>query len=694
LYVGNLFRPRVVANPQGRSYNSRGVVTVAKGMLRLVSIAVAGALSFAVPSAISSAKGTDSWQIQGSFERAQGLRFQNFSTRKKRFRRREPGSGYWLGNENPRWSKSRKQRFSDRKRKRRYEGIDPEPDYSIVKGKPRSPDDGFDTYEPVKLVSLSEPKLDAPKPSQVLASTILYELRSDVSGVRVTARQRDAIVRFYRLNNFAPLWTTSEGLNDRAKRVIALFSRAEEDGLDPGDYLPAPLNSFSDTEDRAKGDVNALARLDISVTAKAVRYAEHVYSGRIIPKRLSGYYDVEPPSLDLGQTLYHLSSHSDPAFYLASLAPPHPAYAALKNELATVKGSADAEKPVLIRAGDRVKPGERDPRVVLVRERMVKLGFLSEDAAAAWMLGHADTEPDIRAYEETLDQELAKALKEFQGSQELKKTGAIDKATVAALNGPPEEDNVQKLVLNMERMRWLPRQLGDRHIIVNQAAFELRLMDQEKIAWRTKVIVGKPETQTFVFSDEMETVVINPYWGVPQSIIKYELMPYLAKNRGYLDKLGYEVLNEKGKRISSRSVNWLAYGSRIPFSVRQPPGDDNALGRIKFLFPNSHDIYMHDTPTKKLFSEDVRAFSHGCIRVENPREFAVHVLGWDHQRIDEMIETGENRNISLEKHIPVHLTYFTAWPDASGKIKFHTDIYERDARLKRAFDSVMVATTQ
>jgi murein L,D-transpeptidase YcbB/YkuD len=663
-------------------------------MLRLVGIALASALGLAALSASASAKGADTWHIQSAFDRAQGLKLQNFSSRKKGYRRRALDGYSFFYNDSPRWRKLRKQRFWERKRRRQFVDIDPEPDYSIVKGKPHSPDDGFDTYQPVKLVSLADPKLNAPTPPQVLASTILYELRSDASGVRVTARQRDAIINFYRLNNFAPLWTTSEGLNDRAKRVLDLFSRAEEDALNPGDYLPTSLSSFRDTGQSARGDVNALARLDISVTAKAIRYAEDIYSGRIVPKRLSGYYDVEPPSLNLGQALYQLSAYPDPAAYLASLAPTHPAYAAFKRELAALRTKPGADARESIPAGNRVKPGEKDARVISVRERMVELGFLSEDDASAWMLGHAETDPDPTGYEQTLDKELAKALKKFQAAQEIKQTGAIDKATIAALNGPSDENNLEKLLLNMERMRWLPREMGDRYIIVNQAAFQLRLMDGNRIAWQTKVIVGKPETQTFVFSDEMETVVINPYWGVPQSIIKYELMPYLARDRGYLDKLGYEVLNSNGKRISSRSVNWWAYGKTIPVSVRQPPGDDNALGRIKFLFPNAHDIYMHDTPTKKLFSEDVRAFSHGCIRVENPREFAEHVLGWDRQRIEDMIETGENRNISLEKHIPVHLTYFTAWPDASGKIVYHPDIYERDARLKRAFDTVMVATTQ
>jgi murein L,D-transpeptidase YcbB/YkuD len=330
----------------------------------------------------------------------------------------------------------------------------------------------------------------------------------------------------------------------------------------------------------------------------------------------------------------------------------------------------------------------------MVRERMVDLGFLSEDNATAWMLGHPGDEPDIKAFEETLDKELSKALKKFQGAREIKQTGSIDKATVGALNGLSEVDYAEKLLFNMERLRWLPREMGDRYVFVNQASFELRVVDRGNISWQTKVIVGKPETQTFVFSDKMETVVINPYWGVPQSIIRYEMMPYLAKDRRYLDRQGFEVLNDKGRKVSSRSVNWWAYGKTIPFSVRQPPGDDNALGRIKFLFPNRHDIYMHDTPTKKLFGEEVRAFSHGCIRVENPRDLAEHVLGWERKRIDDMIATGENRNVKLDQHIPVHLTYFTAWPGASGKVAYHDDIYDRDERLKKAFDTITIAASQ
>jgi murein L,D-transpeptidase YcbB/YkuD len=639
------------------------------------------------------------WLNQSAFSRAQQRDFQA--------RQFDDAPFFpFLFERQPRFFEFRKPRRSveERRQKRRFfeffDNFDPEPDFSIVRGKPKSPDDGFSTYRPVKLVSLSDPKLEAPKPGQVLASTILRELRRPESPLRVTKEQRDAIISFYRLNNFAPLWVTSEGLTDKAKRTLMLLSDAEAEGLNPLDYLPATLGSFHDDGSIFQGEVEPLARLDINLTAMALRYAEHLYSGRIIPKKLSGYYDITPPALELGQVLYEVSYRLLPDLYLSSLVPSHPAYRAMKASLAELRAKLAENDEEPVPAGERVKLGGRDARIPMVRERMLKLGFLPAEAALAWKIIKLPKEDvdssqaqdiDAHTLEKTLDKELSKALKSFQASKRIKQTGRLDKATVEALNTRSDQRDVQKLVMNMERVRWLPRDPGKRHIFVNQAAFELRIIDDDRIAWRTKVIVGKPETQTSVFSDEMETVVLNPYWGVPQSIIKYEMLPYLVNDPSYLDRKGFEVVNSKGLVVSSRSVDWWAYGDKIPYDVRQPPGNDNALGNIKFLFPNSHDIYMHDTPTKELFNKTVRAFSHGCVRVENPREFAEYILGWDRQQIDDLIASGQNQEIDIKAPIRVHLNYFTAWPDASGKIAFYNDIYNRDTRLEKALNTIAVA---
>ena len=273
----------------------------------------------------------------------------------------------------------------------------------------------------------------------------------------------------------------------------------------------------------------------------------------------------------------------------------------------------------------------------------------------------------------------------------VKVTGVLGPQTVAALNNATTSGSTDKLLDNMERIRWLPRDLGSRYIFVNQAAFEAQVIRDGKPEWETRVIVGKPMTQTPVFNDEMEMVVFNPSWGVPPSIIANEYLPKLRRDPGYLDRLGFKVVTPAGKVVSSRSVSWGSYGAKVPYGIQQPPGVKNALGELKFLFPNAHDIYMHDTPTRELFSQDMRAFSHGCVRVQNPREFASVVLGWSPDEVAAKVETGVSETVRLKQKIPVHLTYFTAWPDASGNIVYFNDIYGRDKPIENARSSTLVA---
>lgn len=585
-----------------------------------------------------------------------------------------------------------------------FDNFDPQfgPDIDPSPETPPDPDRNIGPYVPVKEVVLADPALDAPKPSQVLASTILFQLRDQTSPVRATPAERDAIIAFYVQRGFEPIWVTSDGLTEKSKATLALFARADEDGLNAADYLPAALGSFTDDAASSRGDVVRLAALDVSMTASALRYASNAYGGRIIPNKLSNYYDVTPPQLDLAGALSHFATDVDVALYLEGMEPAHPAYRAMKKALADLRAKAAEVNEEPIPAGSRVKVGERDARVPLVRARLVKLGFLPAQTPGEWRTAlnkdaytSSAFEPR-RAAQRTVDQEkldkpLSKALQAFQTSQKIKATGRIDTATIDAFNERMDGRNIQKLVMNMERLRWLPRQLGPRYIMVNQAAFELRLMENDKATWTTKVIVGKPQTQTSVFSDEMEMVVVNPYWGVPGSIIKHEMLPALMQDPYYLDRKGFEVVAPGGQVVSSASVDWWSYGDRIPFDVRQPPGSDNALGNVKFLFPNSHDIYMHDTPTKKLFGQSVRAFSHGCVRVENPRELAVRVLGWDRAEVDARIDSGENETVTLPRKIPVHLTYFTAWADAAGKVTYYPDVYKRDVRLEAALNRIAVA---
>jgi murein L,D-transpeptidase YcbB/YkuD len=458
----------------------------------------------------------------------------------------------------------------------------------------------------------------------------------------------------------------------------------------PADYLPNALGSFADDPAAYRGDFERLARLDLGLTAMALKYSRDASSGRLIPDRLTNYNDLRPERVDPVKAMKILAFSPFPTPWLKAQQPQHPAYATLKNAYLELRDSPRLDANA-IPAGNKVKRGQRDRRLPEVRDALVHLGF----PGAEFEVDTTGLPPYARATalsrETVLDGNLADAVKAFQEKVNLRATGILDAPTINALNKHSPRENLDRLAINMDRMRWLPKSMGDRYVIMNQPAFELTVVENGKPVWRTNVIVGKPHNQTVAFHDEMETVVFNPSWGVPQSIIAKEMLPILRRDPSYLDRNGYRVILPNGRIVKSRHVNWRAYGSKIPLSVQQPPSDDNALGEIKFLFPNTHNIYMHDTPTRALFEKPVRAFSHGCVRVENPREFATYVMGLDRSEIDERIESGESTTVKLKRKLPVHLVYFTAWPNDEGRIVYYDDIYGRDARMEKAYSEVSVA---
>ena len=421
-----------------------------------------------------------------------------------------------------------------------------------------------------------------------------------------------------------------------------------------------------------------MARLDIDLFAAALRYARDASGGVFEPARLSRYHDVVPPYVEAAQAARVLAVSPFAADYLRKLHPAHPAYAGMKAALAEMRAGAKPGEADLIPEGAIVKVGTSDPRIEAVRQKLVDRGYA--DAAAA-----PGADPAL------LDKELSIQLRLFQKAARIKVSGSLGPQTIAALNADSSAQDIARLITNMERLRWLPHELAPHHVFVNQAAYEAEVMQDGREVWSTRVIVGKPNTQTSVFNDEMELVVFNPSWGVPPSIIAKEYLPKLRRDPGYLDRIGFKVVNQKGKVVSSRSVSWRSYGSKVPYGIQQPPGSKNALGEVKFLFPNTHNIYMHDTPTRELFEEDKRAFSHGCVRVQNPRQFAAVLLGWDAAEVDKHIETPKSETVRLKEKIPVYLTYFTAWPDETGRIRYYEDIYGRDKAMEDARSTAAVA---
>ena len=282
-------------------------------------------------------------------------------------------------------------------------------------------------------------------------------------------------------------------------------------------------------------------------------------------------------------------------------------------------------------------------------------------------------------------------VRDFQSSVGLKSDGIVGKNTISKITIEDPEVQLRKVLYSMERLRWHPDRLGNKYVFINQPQYRATFMVGGKPQVSMRAVVGKPSNQTYFFKDEIEYVEFNPYWGIPRSILVNEMLPKLRGNANYLDRLGYEITTQNGKRISSSSVNWYSVGADFPFNVRQPPGRKNALGELKIMFPNKHSIYMHDTPAKNLFNSKQRAFSHGCVRLAKPRVMAAAVLGSTVSSIGSYIADGENKQRRLKQKIPVYISYFTAWPDSNGTVRYYGDVYGRDKAIERAMSIEMNA---
>ncbi len=278
---------------------------------------------------------------------------------------------------------------------------------------------------------------------------------------------------------------------------------------------------------------------------------------------------------------------------------------------------------------------------------------------------------------------LADAIANFQQRVGLPENGKLDKKTIAELN-KSVDFRIKQMLINLERLRWIPVEIENAYLLVNIPEFKLHVFENKKLIWETNVVVGKEAKQTTIFKGNISRIVLNPYWNVPTSIINNEILPKLKRNRNYLSNNNMEVV-AGGKVINSKAINWNNYSKNIPYQIRQKPGFDNSLGKMKFLFPNSYSIYLHDTPAKDLFDRNNRDFSHGCIRVENPKKLALHLLknnkSWNVQNVDKILATSDETEIAINPKLPVYIAYFTAWVDIQGNLNFRNDIYDLDEQL-------------
>lgn len=481
-------------------------------------------------------------------------------------------------------------------------------------------------------------KLDIPPPPVLalelpagleLSGAIAESAEQALALPRLAARERADIRAAYEANDNRPFWIKGKGWSPAAKQLVAQLGRASEDGLRTGDYeLPAFEAS----------NRQSLAEADLRLSALAVLYARDARGGRIDPRRLSKMLTPDLALPSATEVLSELAGAENPGTVLAAYNPPHAGYRNLKAKLASIRAEREDGVPsVGIPSGPALRVGMRDERVPLIRAR----------------LGLGSTEDPV------FDRSTANALARFQKQAGLRPDGVLSDETRSVLSAPPVPRIESDIIAQMERWRWLPADLGETHIKVNVPEFQMRMMRDGKLVHQSRVIVGKPTSATPIFSHAMEYVVVNPSWFVPPSILKKEFLPGLAADPNYAAKRGY-VVTRRGNQIS----------------VRQPPGERNALGNIKFMFPNDHAVYLHDTPNRSYFANAQRALSHGCVRVQDPMALAGLVLGngWTAEKTRSLIGRGE-RTIRLEKPIQIHLVYETLVVDETGKITSYDDLY-------------------
>ena len=471
------------------------------------------------------------------------------------------------------------------------------------------------------------------------------------------------------------IWVSGFDPNQRAREVIRALGDADSFGLTAAEYavtVPPAGYSLDNTAERLR----ELIRFEMALSARVLRYVRDAQGGRLDPNRLSGYHDFPAKPVDLVATLKALSRTQEVRTYLESRHPQNPEFQALRVELEALRASAENE--IVVDAKLLLKPGQSSPELPKV------LSIIARDLDDETGGEYGETLARL-ASSELYVEELVPAVKAAQQRAGLKPDGVIGPRTVAALVGTSKADRLDKVLIALEQLRWLPSDLGSPRVFVNQPAFTASYIVGNEPKLSMRVVVGKPSNQTSFFYDEIEQVDYNPYWGVPQSIIVNEMLPRLRGDPGYLDRAGYEVTDASGRRIPSSSINWGAYGSKVPYNVRQSPSEANALGELKILFPNKHAIYMHDTPSKSLFERETRAFSHGCIRLQNPRGMAAAVLGTSVDYIAQKLKQGHSSE-KLARKIPVYVSYFTAWPGADGRVEYFADVYDRDARVLKAIE--------
>lgn len=564
------------------------------------------------------------------------------------------------------------------------EALDEEAEPAVL---PPNPDlDASDSDEVAKPAPAAEPATptvtQAPAQPTSPAAEALAELIETKSVVQLDEAEWAAVSNVYGGRNFAPIWTAETGVTQTGRKLTAALMSADQWGLNPSQFETPDVADAANSSETMQPETRA--KLELELTAAALRYASHARGGRILnpTEQLSSYLDRKPQLKDPQLVLTDLAAASDPSAVLHALHPKHPQFEKLRQKYLELKSAAARPEFVRIPRGSLLRLGMTHPHVALLRERLKIAEIPPEDGSSF--------DPEV------FDDHVLDAVKTYQSESGLRVDGLVGNGTRRALNDVALPDP-QKLLVNMEQWRWMPDDMGDTYVWVNVPEYKVRFIRDGEVVHEERIIIGKFNQQTPVFSDVVETLYFHPKWHVPESIKVRELYPSLARGGGYFRRQNLRIAYN-GRPINPYNMNWSNRDIRR-YHVYQPPGPGNVLGVVKFTFPNKHMVYLHDTPTKHLFNAKQRMYSHGCIRVRNPVRLAEliveHANGMSTTDVTRILKGPlQETPVKLDNKMPVHITYFTAWVDEDGNEQAAKDIYGHEKRMKLAlagrFDQIAV----
>jgi murein L,D-transpeptidase YcbB/YkuD len=478
------------------------------------------------------------------------------------------------------------------------------------------------------------------------------------------------IKTFYEINNHQLAWNSGKKPSNDAKFLLNTLTVAFEEGLNPDDYhVYELLDLQAETYDKnSYVNIYELIELDLLISGALLSYAWHLENGRIDPGEEDWRWAIEIPKEPVAERLSLALQNNKLKQELESFVPQHDQYQSLKEGLEELRAIAHKGGWPLLPSDLRLREGDTSEYVPLLRERLIT----SNDLRNLWKK---------KLNNPVFDSQLREALAGFQQRHGLEDDGILGKETLGMLNVPVEE-KINIIEINLERLRWLPNNMAKDYLLVNLPEYKLKVFEKNKEVWDMRIIVGKSyKHATPIFHDELEYMVFSPTWGVPQKIVRNEMMPLIKRDPGYLQRNGYQLfVNGKSGPVDPNTIDWES--GDVNVRVIQNPGPTNALGLVKFIMPNRFNIYLHDTPSDYLFDRTKRDFSHGCIRLEKPKELAEYLLRddkeWDSSRIGEHMLKGYASTVWLKEPVPVYIVYQTAFMDNNGMINFRRDIYDHD----------------